>query len=159
MPPKNPFDVRYKANQTLTTVERIALEHCLERAQNGEPATHVSISAAIGSQNTAGSTAAGVLGRLEAKGYIERHIYQRGVQVCIVGTGQCTAPPTNTAPHWRFRTEQVPAPTIQAIRERSKPIAAMIEAEARNLGKPLSEFLADLVYIGWHGLEAERENG
>lgn len=145
------------SNPPLSVTERIALA-CVEQiASEGRRVSQDEINAAIGSQNTTGSTAAGILGRLEAKGYIERHIYQRGVQVCIVSTGQCTAPPANTAPHWRLRTEQVPAPAIQAIRERAKPIAAMIEAEARMLGKPMSEFLADLVYIGWHTLEAEKE--
>jgi hypothetical protein len=33
----------------------------------------------------------------------------------------------------------------------------MIEAEARMSGKSHSEFLADLVYIGWHEYQAEKE--
>jgi hypothetical protein len=33
----------------------------------------------------------------------------------------------------------------------------MIEAEARLLGKSPADFLGDLVYIGWHGYQAEKE--
>jgi hypothetical protein len=103
------------------------------------------------------STIPGIMKRLEAKGYISRTVYQRGRQVCIAATGKCTAEPRNTAPHWRFRTDRTPTPTIQTVREKAKPVAAMIEAEARLLGKSLTDFLGDLVYIGWHEYQAEKE--
>lgn len=154
--PSTAFAVRQEVN-SLTPVERTALEWCKRAAANGEQLTRADVCRAIGSNNHEGGTSAGVLNRLEAKGHIKRTAYQRGVQVCITATGQCTALPRNTAPHWRQRTEMVPTPAIQAIRERSKPIAAMIEAEARMSGKSHSEFLADLVYIGWHEYQAEKE--
>jgi hypothetical protein len=51
----------------------------------------------------------------------------------------------------------ISAAAIQAVRDRAKPVAAMIEAEARLLGKSLTDFLGDLVYIGWHEYQAEKE--
>jgi hypothetical protein len=102
------------------------------------------------------STVPGIMRRLEVKGFIKRNIFQRGRQVCIVETGECTAAPPCTAPHWRQRTETTPTPAIQQIRERV-PMAAEIEMEARRLGKHVTEFLADLVYIGWHEYRAEQE--
>jgi len=154
--PRTASDVRRAANAPLTTIEGIALECIRQIASEGRRATRDEICAAIGSDNYEGGTVPGVLNRLEAKGYITRDIYQRGMRLCIVSTGQCTAPPRDTSPHWRLRTESVPTPTIQAVRERNKPIAAMIEAEARQMGKHPADFLADLVYIGWHEYQAEK---
>lgn len=140
----------------LTPIEQAVLSICRQAAAEGRPLESIEeISARIGVQGI--STVPGIMKRLEAKGCITRNIYQRGRQVCIPETGQCTAAPSCTAPHWRFRTERVPTPAIHTIRERAKPVAAMIETEARLTGKALSEFLADLVYIGWHGYMAEKE--
>jgi hypothetical protein len=143
----------------LTVTESIALECVRQIAREQRQATNAEICAAIGSENYEGGTAPGVLRRLEEKGYVSRTMYQRGFQVRIVATGEQTAPPRNTAPHWRTRSDHPPAPAIQAIRERAKPIAAMIEAEARMSGKHHADFLADLVYIGWHQYQAEKERG
>lgn len=146
------------SNPPLTTVERIVLERCESAAIEGMPAPSIEeLSRAIGA--TGVSTVPGVMKRLEAKGYITRQIFQRGRIVCIASTGQCTLPPHDQSPHWRFRTDQPPTPAIQSFRERAKPVSAMIEAEARLTGKALSDFLADLVYIGWHEYQAEKEAG
>ena len=157
-----PIGVRSKSftlhRVPLSPVERTILERCEQAAESGEPAPSIDeLSQAIGATGVA--TVPGVMKRLEAKGYITRQIFQRGRIVCITETGQCTLPPNDQTPHWRMRTDRVPSPTIQSVRERSKPIAAMIEAEARMTGSSLTDFLSDLVYIGWHEYQAEKESG
>lgn len=152
--PSSVFDVR--RGMCLSPIERRVLEMCETAAENGLPAPSIEdLTVAIGA--TGVSTVPGIMKRLEAKGFISRRIYQRGRVVCISATGQCTAEPANTSPHWRFRIEQPQTPAIQAVREKSKPIAAMIEAESRLTGKPIAQFLADLVYIGWHEYQAEKD--
>jgi hypothetical protein len=142
----------------LTAIEKRVLEICVQAAEEGRELDSIEdMRQAIGAVSY--STVPGVMKRLEAKGYIERTIFQKGRQVCIPSTGKCTALPANTAPHWRLRPNTVPSPAIQAVAERSKPIAAMIEAEARRAGKPMAVLLADLVYIGWHEYLAEQERG
>lgn len=139
----------------LTTVEQRVYDQCREAAAKGLPAPSIEeLTAEIGASGV--STVPGIMKRLEAKGYITRQIFQRGRIVCISATGQCTLPPRDQTPHWRVRTERVPSPAIQSVRERNKPISAMIEAEARQLGKHPADFLADLVYIGWHEYQAEK---
>ena len=141
----------------LSNEERRVLSLAIEDAAAGRPLRpNAEIAAELGSQNYDGGTVPGIMRRLEAKGYITREIYQRGRQVCIVSTGQCTAPPKDTSPHWRLRTDRVPSPAIQAVRQKRQDVCALIEQEARRLGKPMSDFLADLVYIGWHSYDAER---
>lgn len=145
------------SNPPLTTVERIVFERCQEAAAKGQPAPSIEdLSQDIGATGVA--TVPGIMKRLEAKGYITRQIFQRGRIVCISQTGQCTLPPNDQTPHWRLRTDRVPSPTIQGLSERSKPIAAMIEVEARLIGKSLTDFLGDLVYIGWHEYRAEKDD-
>jgi hypothetical protein len=155
--PKTLVDVRLAANLPLSAVERTALRICQDAAAKGEPITQDIIREAVGSVNFTGSTSAHILNRLEEKGYITRTFYQRGVQVCIKATGQCTLPPRNTAPHWRHRTESAPAPTIQTIRERSQSVASWMEARARREGKSLHEFAIDCVYAGALAIMAEEE--
>lgn len=140
--PKTPFDVMRQAN-SLTAVERSALERCSQAAETGEQITRAAICQAIGSDNHEGGTGPGVLNRLENKGHIKRTFYQRGVQVCIVASGKCTAPPRNTAPHWRQR--DVATPTIQAIKQRSMTDAGMIEMIAKQTGMAIQDVLAELV--------------
>lgn len=155
---KQPFEIMREMASPLSPIEREVLSRCHQAAEAGEPAPSIEeLTEAIGA--TGVSTVPGIMKRLEAKGYISRTIYQRGRQICITATGQCTAPPPNLSPHWRTRTETVPTPAIQAVRERAKPIAAMIEAEARLTGKHFNDLLADLVYIGWHEYQAEKERG
>lgn len=156
--PRTVFDVRHAANAPLSPIEQRVLEICKRAADEGRELDSIEdMRMELGALSY--STVPGIMKRLEAKGHISRRIYQRGRVVCIAATGQCTAEPSNQAPHWRFRTDQPQTPTIQAIRERAKPIAAMIEAESRLTGKPIAEFLADLVYIGWHEYQAEKECG
>jgi hypothetical protein len=146
------------SNPQLTAVQRRALEHCSEMARLGLPVTQMSISEAIGSQNACGSTATGVLNGLEEKGYITRQAYQRGVQVCIVATGQCTASPPCTVPHWRTITDRVPVPAIHQIRQRDMPAAQWIEAEARRIGRDHLDFLMELVRRGLQDYRADQES-
>ncbi len=134
----------------LSAVERTALELCRERADLELPITQADIAAAIGSQNFSGGTAPGVLNRLEGKGYITRTFFQRGVQVCIPETGQCTAPPSCTAAHWRNRKEKVQSPPPRAVRVQNPSAAVIIEREARAANIPIQEFLMDLVFNGLH---------
>jgi len=146
------------SNPPLTFIEQAALEHCASKASTGESVTQVSLTAAIGSQNTAGSTAAGVLNRLESKGYIERRAFQRGVQVCIVATGQCTAPPPCTVPHWRTITDRAPLPAIQEVRKRDMSLAQWIESTARGLGRDYLDFATELLRRGAQDFRAEQES-
>jgi hypothetical protein len=141
----------------LTTVERFALEHCERMAGQGLAVTQASISDAIGSANVAGSTATGVLRRLEAKGYIERRSYQRGVQVCIVETGQCTASPPCTVPHWRTISDRAPVPAIQQVRSRDMPLAQWIESTARSLRRDYLDFATELLKRGAQDYRADQE--
>jgi hypothetical protein len=106
-----------------------------------------------------GGTIPGIMKRLEGKGVIARTVFQRGRQVCILETGKSTAPPNDTSPHWRLRTEAVQSPAIHIVRQKSQPTSNLIEQEARRLGKHMTDFLADLVYIGWHRYQAEQEAG
>ena len=155
-----PFDLRRRIlrDTALTSIERDVLEICWRAAaENRVLDSQEDIAEVMGFQSP--SSAADVMRRLETKGYIRRQLYQRGRQVCIVATGQCTAPPSNTAPHWRLRTERVQAPAIQQVRSRMPEASVLIEHEARRLGKHMTDFLADLVYIGWHQYAAEKERG
>jgi hypothetical protein len=145
------------SNPRLTTVEKIALDHCSAQARTGQPVTQMSIMSAIGSQNTTGGTSAGVLSRLEAKGYIERHVYQRGVQVCIVETGQCTAPPACIVPHWRTITDRAPTPAIQEVRQRDMTLSQWMESTARNLGREYLDFAMELLRRGAQDFKADQE--
>lgn len=157
--PRTAVDVRLQANMPLSVVERIALAHCVDQARAGRAVTQESIMLAIGSQNTTGGTSAGVLKRLEEKGYITRTAYQRGVQVCIVSTGQCTAPPPCRVPHWRTIKDRVPVPAIHQIRQRDMPLAQWIETEARRIGRDHLDFLQELVRRGTQDYRADQECG
>src|SRR3546814_19759806 len=90
------------------------------------------------------------------KGLIKVDRFQRSRRVYIVATDKWTPMPLNTAPHWRNRPQQVPSPSLQAVRERRPDIAAQLITRASQLGKPAVEFLADLVFVGW---EVEKERG
>lgn len=102
------------------------------------------------------STTVALMHVLEDEGRIKVERFQKTRQVTITATGQSTAEPSNKSPHWRDRDEGVPLPAIQALRQKAPNIVTLIEAEARLLGKSLSDFLADLVYIGWHEYQAEK---
>jgi predicted transcriptional regulator len=158
--PKTPFEVRRDAGDSrpLSAVEKTALEFCRQRAEQGLPITQVDLTIAIGSQNWTGSTAAGLLNRLEEKGYIKRNFYQRGVQVCMTDTGACTAEPPSRATHWRLREQPVQTPTIQALRERHPKLTRIIEHEAAMSGKHMQEFLMDLVANGLELYLEKKEN-
>lgn len=155
---RSPVDVMREVASPLTPIERTVLQHCERAAVAGEPAPSIEqLTQAIGA--TGVSTVPGIMKRLEAKGHITRQIYQRGRTVCIVSTGDCTAPPNDLTPHWRVRTDRIPAPAIQLVREKVPSVAAQIEREAREANRPLSDFLADLVYIGWAEYRAEKDRG
>lgn len=151
----DPVSIRRDVLAPLTAVESIAFQAIKQIISEGRQATKAEICAAIGSDNYDGGTVPGIIKRLETKGYVTRSIYQRGFQVCI--GDQCSAAPSDTSPHWRQREAAVPIPAIQAVRQKAPELAALIEREARARNRPLSAFLADLVYIGWHGYQAEME--
>lgn len=140
----------------LTAIESIALECLKQIAREGRQATQPELCAATGAMYQSGTVPA-ILKRLEQKGYITRKVYQRGFAVSISGTNLSTAEPPNTAPHWRDRTDQVQSPAIHMVRQKMPQASVLIEQEARKLGKPMSDFLADLVYIGWHEYQREGE--
>lgn len=157
---QGPHEVYRRHSVALSAIEAQVLDICTRAAEEGRPLEPTEIiMEQIGANGVA--TVPGVLKRLEAKGLITRNVYQRGRQVCIVATGECTAPPNDTSPHWRLRdrSNDPPAPAIQQLRQRDMSLAMQIEQEARRSGKSMAEFLADLVYIGWHAYQAERDNG
>lgn len=154
--PRTAAEVRRRENEPLTVIERIALESLKQIAHEGRQATQPELCAATGVGYQTGALPA-ILKRLEDKGYITRKVYQRGMTVCIPSLNICTLPPKDTSPHWRARTDRVPAPAIQALEQRAKPLASMIEAKARSLGKPLHEFLMDCVYVGFHEIQRDAE--
>lgn len=140
----------------LSQIERAVLSICEQAAEDGRPLESIEeIMNEVGVDGF--STVPGIMKRLEEKGFIRRNIYQRGRQVCIVATGQCTAPPKCTAPHWRLRpkSEPIPTPAIHLVRQQS--ISAQIEQDARSEGKSMAEHLMSLIYIGHHAYRAERE--
>ncbi len=146
--PQTPFDVMRDVGGHLSAAERAALAVCQRFADEAKRITQYDICEAIGSENWNGGTMAGILNRLEAKGYITRTIYQRGVQICIASTGKCTIPPENQQPHWRLRTDRTPAPAIQSVRQQAPNEAKEIEADARDRGRSLHQHMMDLVLIG-----------
>lgn len=87
-----------------------------------------------------------IVNRLEAEGMIEVERYQRGRRVKIVSTGKMTAAPTNLAPHWRHRPNQVLTPPMHVLRARNFDLTREIISAARREGKDLSWFLGDLVF-------------
>ena len=141
----------------LSDTERVCLECLKQIASEGRIANQYEICAAIGTENTNGGTVAGVVNRLVSKGHVERigGPLQKSMWLRIVATGQTTAEPRDKTPHWRYRKEAVPSPAIHHIRQRSKTIAQRIEEKARKLGKPVSEYLMDLVYVGLLSVEEE----
>jgi hypothetical protein len=142
----------------LSPVEQTALDFIRARAAAGETVTRADIAIAIGSQNLWGGTAPGVLNRLEAKGYITRTFYQRGLQVCDVKTGKCTAPPQSRATHWRHREEKVATMAGDEIKRRNHPVGVLIEMEARREGKSLQDFQMQLLINGLELWLEKREN-
>lgn len=150
--PRTVFEARLQAQKPLTAVEQVALELCARFAEEDRQITQEAIREEVGSVNFTGSTSAHILNRLEEKGFIRRTFYQRGVQVCVVATGKCTAQPPNMAEHWRRRCP-VPTPTIQIVREKSITDARMIEMIAKQTGTALQDVLAELVH---EALDARR---
>jgi hypothetical protein len=145
-------------DQQLTSIEQAVSDICRQTADRGEVMpTNDEINARIGSQASAGSTAATILGRIAAKGWIIHQVYQRGRQVTIVATGRQTAAPACTAPHWRNRTDRPSSPAIHQVRQTVPELAKLIETEARKRGMALPDFLCDLVYIGWHDYADEQQ--
>lgn len=139
----------------LTRNERIVYEALVRAADATEPAPkNDELMGMLGCSSD--STPPHTVRKLEEKGLIEVERFQRTRQVCIVATGKCTAMPMSTAPHWRDRPREVPAPSIAAVRERAPDIAAQILTQAAKMGKPAVEYLADLVFVGW---KVEQERG
>lgn len=139
----------------LTENERIIYDALVMAANASAPCPgNDALNEMIGSGND--SEAPRLLGRLEVKGYIEREVFQRSRRVGIKATGKWTALPLNTAPHWRNRPKDVPAPAPAVVKTRRPDIAAEIFTEAAKLGKPAVEYLADLVFVGW---EVEKARG
>lgn len=139
----------------LTPNERIVYDALVKAANASAPAPkHDELNELIGCSST--STSPTIVRRLEEKGLVEVERFQRTRQICIVETGKCTAMPLSTAPHWRNRPRDVPAPSLAIIRERKPDVAAQIFTQATKLGKPVVEYLADLVFVGF---EVEKSRG
>ena len=145
-------------DRILSPVERTALDYIRKQAREGKQVTRADIAVAIGSQNLWGGTAPGVLNRLEEKGYITRTFYQRGLQVCDVESGLCTAAPASRATHWRLRQECVPTPPLHIVRQRAPTRAGIIENEARRHSMSMQDFLMDLIDNGLELYLEKQEN-
>ncbi len=147
--PKYAFEVARDIAAPLSAAEKSALEVCRAKAEAGDRITQYDICEAVGSENWNGGTMAGILNRLQDKGYIERIFYQRGLQICIPGTGYCTAPPPNQTIHWRKRpaTAMAPTPTIQAVAQRSHTLLSRMEARAKARGITLNEEMLDRLHM------------
>jgi hypothetical protein len=153
----DPVTIRRDVLAPLTPVERIAFEAIKQIINEGRQVRKAEICAAVGSENWDGGTASGIIGRLEAKGYISRRKFQRGMIVCIGDT--CSAPPNDQSPHWRDRERAVPVPAIQAIRQREPELAVLIEKAARAEGKFLNDFLADCTFNGFRLYQDMKDEG
>lgn len=90
-----------------------------------------------------------IMDRLRRRGLIEVQRYQKERRVKIVATGNQTAEVRTPAPHWRDRPRDVPAPAVHAVRAQRPDTARDIMTTAQKLGRAPSDFLADLVWIGW----------
>ena len=146
--------------EPMSLLEQRVYEICVEAAETGrEMPPNDAITELIGSQASGGSTIAGILMRLDRKGYISRKAFQKGRQIKITDTGKETAAPACTAPHWRERPPGPPAPTLQLVRSTSPSVSRQIELEAQRLDKDLPAFLSDLAYIGWFEYLAEQKRG
>lgn len=105
--------------------------------------------------NSVGATVF-VMQRLERRGLIKVERFQKGRIVTICATGEKTARPKCTTPHWRDRPRDVPAPAPLILRERRPDMAADIARWASQRGVTMVEALTDLVFVGW---EIERSRG
>ena len=93
------------------------------------------------------STVPKIIRRLENAGLLSVKRYQRTRQVCVGDV--CTAQPDNTAPHWRDRPANTPAPARSTVMRADPELSKLIFAEATELGKTPQAFLCDLVFLGW----------
>lgn len=144
------------APQPLTAIENVAYEALKQIANEGRRATQPELCAATGVGYQTGALPA-ILKRLEEKGHITRQVFQRGMTVCIVETGQCTAAPECTVPHWRSITDRPPTPAIHQVRQHDMSIARWIETEARTKGRNMADFLVELVLRGAQDYRADQE--
>lgn len=95
-----------------------------------------------------------------AEGYLE-HVggvpIQRGLWLRVVATGQCTANPNCTVPHWRTIPDRAPLPAIQHLRERDQSLASWIETTARGLGRDYLDFATELLRRGAQDFRADQQ--
>lgn len=139
----------------LSAREALILAALEQAAERGLPCPdHADLNALIACTST--STSPTIVRRLEEKGYIVVERFQRSRQVRIVATGKMTQEPKNKAPHWRDRPRDMPTPSRAEVERRAPTIAAQIFAQAARMNKPVVEYLADLVFVGW---EVERDRG
>lgn len=102
------------------------------------------------------STSTTIVKRLENWGLIRVERYQRERRVTIVKTGKATAEVRTKAPHWRHRPQGIPAPAAAQIKTRSPDIFAEIQVAANREGRAVSDFLADLAWMGWNAYREDR---
>jgi hypothetical protein len=95
------------------------------------------------------STTVALMHVLEQEKRIEVTRFQKSRVVKIVETGQSTAEPRNTTPHWREKPRDVPIPAPQRVAERNPAIAQQIFIAAKRKGLSPQDYLVDLVLLGW----------
>lgn len=123
-------------------------------AVNGKPCPTADDLVEVSGYSAVSSTVEAIQ-RLERRGLIEVHRFQRSRQIKIVESGQWTARPLNQAPHWRDRPRDVPSPSPVIVKARNADVSTEILKWAAHRGVSFSEALADLVYVGWK-VEMER---
>lgn len=123
-------------------------------AQEGKPCPTADDLVEVSGYSAVSSTVEAIQ-RLERRGLIEVHRFQRSRQIMIVESGQWTARPLNLAPHWRDRPREIPAPSPVIVKARDVDVSVEIMKWAAGRGVSFSEALADLVFVGWK-VEMER---
>lgn len=133
--------------------EDVILNALVQAAEVGSPCpTADDLSDLIGSSSV--STTVGIMQRLEKRGIIKIERYQRERRVTIVKTGAKTAQVKTPVPHWRDRPRAVPSPAFEVVRRRDPEASQALMVAARHEGRALSDFLADMVWLGFQQYRA-----
>ncbi|ODP39268.1 hypothetical protein [Sphingomonas turrisvirgatae] len=125
-----------------------------QAAREGRPCpANEELSALLGCSSD--STSPTIVTRLDRRGYIRVQRYQRSRQVTIIRTGMSTAEPASKAPHWRDRPKNIPAPAPDSIKAKRPDTFSQIVMAANRERRPIADFLADLVWIGFDAFKQE----
>lgn len=102
------------------------------------------------------SAASAIVKRLENWGLIRVERWQKERRVTIVETGKSTAEVRNKAVHWRHRPATIPSPAALRVRKRDPEVFLDMERAAKAERRDMSDFLGDLVWMGWEVYRDDR---